>query len=631
VLNIHKISTDLDKTFAVLGLTLTLSLASYLFFSSGRLAYIVAALIGFAGCLFYLAIRKRLPKSSLPSLASSVKIKPSTYLMLNILFFVLFSYSILSIYLSPEPYIRPLSYFIAIVLMAGLLGVEILFLPARKSATVIVLLKIMMLALSLRWSQLLIFPSGVLSDPIAHEWFTTQIVNTGHILEGLGYSKLPNMHLMIGATSIVTDLNYKMSTMLSITLLQVICDLSFVFLIGKFIWNAKAGLLGALLLAVANHHINLGVAAIPTTAGAVLVAIIVYLLFRYHRNKSVATQSVVLLFFLVLILTHTVSALCMSMVLFVFWSGCLVYNRLYREEPVPVATLALFASFSVGMVAWWTYASGHILSIAEAIRWGYTLDWSGEPTIIQEATKYIETVPFSGELTRHIGLLLFSVFGILGCFYLLAGRVRNRSRFVLAVSAPIVLLMGFAPWEYQVGILHRWWFLGQILLAVPFGIFLLALCEIFSSKIVKGLLLLAVVLPLCFLLIMSPVANYDNDTLSGQMAVRYMLTESELQAMNTVPLICRGTLASDGLCGDKFSTTPAPSEIGRQIRTRDFSDLKDAMVIIREEAVNHPRCYDAYRLKYSPYEALEAQGFSCVYDCGSVKSFLDLDGEVVAR
>jgi len=368
-----EIPANLDKTVAILGAALSLSLALYLFFSSGRQIYIVAALLGFLGCLFYLGIRKHLLKFTAPSLSSSEGLKQSGHLILNILFFGLFSYSILSIQLVSEPYIRPLGYFIAIILMAGVVGVEILFLPDRKSAAFLVLVKIMMLALSLRWSQPLIFPSSIISDPIAYERFTMHLLNIGHIPEGYAYSKLPMMLLMNGATSLITGLNYKIATMMSISLLQVICDLGFVFLLGKLIWNVKAGLLGALLLSVANHHINLGWAVIATTAATTLLVIIAYLLFKNSKDKKVSVLALVLLLCLTLILTHTVTALCMAMLLFVFWVGSLIYNRLYREQSSLVATPTLAVLFSVGMLGWWMYASGHIRNIAWAIKWGYTL------------------------------------------------------------------------------------------------------------------------------------------------------------------------------------------------------------------------------------------------------------------
>ena len=614
---------NLDRTFAILASVIAFFLALYLlFFSTGREIYVAAAILGFFGCLFYLGIRKRLLKSTMPSVSSSIKIKSSTHLILNILFFVLLSYSILSIYLRPEPYIRPLSYFISIILMVGVLGVEILFLPARKSAAVLVLVKIILIALSLRWSQPLIYPSGILSDPGAHQWFTTQIVNTGHIPEGWSYSKLPNMHLMIGTTSLITGLNYKIATMMSTSLFQVICDLGFVFLIGRLIWNAKAGLLGALLLATANHHINLGVAVIPTTAAATLIPIIIYLLLKNNKDRRVSIQALVILLFLALILTHTVTALCMAILLFVFWVGSEIYNRLYRQQPILLATPTAVSLFGVAMLGWWMYVSGHIKNVTEAFRRGYTLDWATgvSEAVGPEAAQYVEAIPFSGELILHIGMFVFFVFSILGCLYLLSDNFKNRSRFVLVGGGIIILFMGFAPWTYQMGLLHRWWYFSQILLAVPLAIFLLSLCRILQKRLTKAFLLTALILPLTFLMVMSPVANYDNDTFSGQMAARYALTKSELQAMDTIPLIWQGTVATDSLY-----LTPTPHtryRITQQILTGNFTDCKDAMVLIREEAIKHPRWCEVYRLKYNPYQALEEQGFSKVYDCGSVSAFV---------
>jgi len=66
------------------------------------------------------------------------------------------------------------------------------------------------------------------------------------------------------------------------------------------------------------------------------------------------------------------------------------------------------------------------------------------------------------------------------------------------------------------------------------------------------------------------------------------------------------------------------SRIGEQLISQDYSDCQDMLVLIREEVAHHPfRYYRAiYELPYDPSQALEEQGFSKVYDCGSVSGFV---------
>ena len=70
----------------------------------------------------YLIIKKVLPASLIPSLE---ELRGSTrfYITLNILFFLLLSYSIITIYLRTDSYIRPLGYFISIALMSTIVDV----------------------------------------------------------------------------------------------------------------------------------------------------------------------------------------------------------------------------------------------------------------------------------------------------------------------------------------------------------------------------------------------------------------------------------------------------------------------------------------------------------------------------
>lgn len=634
ILSIHKIFADLDKPPAILFSGVCLTLTLWLLLTSGRPVYIIATAIGFLASIFYLAMRKHLLKSVLLFLSSPKGIKQSQYLILNILFFVLFSYSILSIYLRPEPYVRPLGYFIAIALMASVLAVQILFLPRQKVSVFLALLQIMVLALSLRWSQQLIFPGSILGDDTwLYRIFTTDLLSTGHIPQGWAYSKLPNMFLTIGTTSLITSLNYKMATMLSVGLLQVICDLGFIFLLGKIILNTKTGLLAALLLAVATHHINLGWAVIATTAAAIMIPIIVYLLFRSSGDKRPATIALVLLLSGSLILTHTVTTLCMAVLVLTLWVGSEIYNRAFKEKSVPVATVLFATLFSVGMLSWWMYASGHIRNVASAINWGLTLDWVprvGE-VVSPEFAQNVEVIPFSGELVQHIGMLLFFALSFLGCLCLWSPKIKNRDRFVLPISGAIPLVMGFLPWTYQMGMLHRWWYFSQILLAIPLAIFLLSLCGMFKSKLTNTLLLATVMAILTFLMIMSPMANTDNRIFSGQMSIRYAFTESEAQSMDTISTTWPGIVATDK--SFQRYTTPSQTRVGirSQILTGDYTSLNDTFVVIRKEAVSYPRWCGVYRLKYNPYQALEEQGFSCVYNCGSVKGFVSREGEILAK
>jgi len=632
------ITDNLDKIVAILGLTLGLGVTLWLALTSARYVYIACTIALVVICAAYLGLRKRLLRSDLSSIAAN----QSLYLILNIAFFALLAGSFLSIALASQPYVRPQGYFICTILAVAVLAAEILLLPDRKGATGFALAKIMIIALSLVWSQYLTFPTVLGIDPWYHQAFTTEILGAGHIPEGYAYSKLPGMHLMVGATSLITGLSYKMASIFSIGSLQVVCGLALVFLLGKLIYSAKAGLLIALVLGIASHYINLGWAPIPTTMAAIFIPIIIFLLFKFRREKEkrVVTTSLILLFFAALILTHTVTALCMALLLLGFWVGSRIYDWLFRERDLaPAINLALVVIFIVAMLGWWAY-TGFISYLSGAAQtlvppsapaseaylvnyWTYY-----QPGASPEVSQYMASTAFPAELFYHLGMILFFAFSLLGVFYLISRRGITKTSFVICLSALIPLAFGFFPNPFNQGIMHRWWYFSQILLAIPLGVFLLLIHGILKDKIGKVILPAALIAGLTFLMVMNPVANLDSPAFAQERAVRYAFTESEVQAFDTASTFYSGEIGIDGYGARPLQLVLAPnneiSPIGEQLVSRDYGECQDMLVLIREEVAHHPfKCYQAiYELPYEPRQALEKQGFSKVYDCGSVSGFI---------
>ena len=176
---------------------------------------------------------------------------------------------------------------------------------------------------------------------------------------------------------------------------------------------------------------------------------------------------------------------------------------------------------------------------------------------------------------------------------------------------------------------ERWLYFSQILLALPLAI---AFCLLFSSirsKAVGSLLLIALTFSLSFLMVLSPAANLDNSTFLPNTQVREALAESELQAVQTITEIWNGTIGLDHYCsslpsGQSLSfSIRATQDISEKIYSKNFSDARDMLVMIRKEIVDHPFVLFQviYKLDYDPRETIVAQGFSRVYDCGTVEGF----------
>ena len=612
---------NLDRNIAILGLLIASILILWLVLVIGR--YIEIGVLVFLACATYLAIRKRLFPLGISSL-QDVFVKRSTYLILNLLFFILFFYSIISVVLRADLYSRPVGYFISMAFMAAILAIEILFLPKGKAYTYFVLVKIMLIALSLRCITQFIFPGLIGVDPWAHQMFAAKILEAGTIPGGYSYSHLPIMHLIISATSLITGLDYKFATMFSISLFHVI-GLIFVFLIGRFIFNSKVGLLAVLLLAIAGTWISEAAGVTPQTIALLLVALAIYVIFKAPKERSLILTLLALLLMAVLILTHTITALCLAILLFLFWLGFDMHKRIYLSKFDSPVTFYLSILFTVGMFTWWTYASGHIYDLVELIRWGFKVEkWeAAEPTL-----KYVQMVPFSEYLLNLLGFLLFYAFAFVGWFYMLAKRFCNRHSFALVVSGLVLAAIGFfsLPLELSGFLAYRWWTYSYLILAIPAAIGFLTVCGYFRSNLGRTMILAILILVISFFSITAARANFDNRIYTQNTAARHAFTHSELSAMNTISEVWDGqvgvaTSSADYYFG--FNRDMWVVYIVPNLYSRDFAECTNMILIIRDEVVDNYFSFagGGMKLDYDPRGVLEQQGFDRIYDSGTVAAF----------
>ncbi len=137
---------------------------------------------------------------------------------------------------------------------------------------------------------------------------------------------------------------------------------------------------------------------------------------------------------------------------------------------------------------------------------------------------------------------------------------------------------------------------------------------------------------LAFLMVVSSMANM-NYTFAPNTSVRIAFTESELTAKGTISHIWDGDIGGDQHLHWLGLSFPPRFEgeiidIGESLFTGDFRDRHDILIIIREEIVHRPvhisPLVGRIRIDHDPRPTLAEQGFSRIYDSGSVSSFVNL-------
>jgi len=631
------IRDNLDGILALGGAIFSLVLVAYLHTHVGHLAYTATGIFCFVACVSYLVLRYRqklLPVSSILDLRTSA----SVLLLFDLAFFVLFIYSLWSFAFRPEPYVRPLVYFISIAAMSAILAAKILFLTPKNSAVSFALFQIILIALSLEWSVLILFPSIVGADTWYHQSITMTMLDEGYIVES--YQGLPIMQLAVGTTSLITALNYKMALMLSISFLQVVCDTLFVFLIGRLIFNAKIGMLAALLVGVANWHIFFGYWTTPIILGATFVIIILYLLLNFHRDRIAPVIPICALLMAALILTHAMAALWLSILILVLWLGFTAYNRFFKQRLAGHRFLVVGLLFTAVMLSWWTFGTAHTHTLVVVIRGqfqpgiGLTYAPGTAPSEVTPAAwETLSGAPYE-LLFNSFGMFLFLALSLIGCFHMLSKRFGTPYSFFMAIAGVLILSIGYFPMLIGWSVLeHRWWYMAQILLSVPLAVGFYLLSGLFKKKYLKAGLVIVLIFVLTFLSIIGLPSNQTNRTFSKNQIVRFGFTTSELEALHSVSANYEDAIGMDAWYSVAGNTPGLfinmsegrPESIQSCILTKDFSECRDQMLLIRDEIVSHPigtGSGNYYKLNYDPRQFLTQQGFSRVYNSNSVSGFV---------
>ena len=611
---------EFDKIVAILGAIFSLFLFVFLSINIDQVIYILTSVFTLISCILWLLIREN----------ASLKFKnsksiSSPYILLAS-FFIVFAFSVLSFYFRPSLYERPLIYFIFLSSLAGIIALETIYFERHLSS--LILFQIILLGMSIAWSQLLIFPGLLGLDPWRHQMFSLDIINTGRIPLNFIYSKMPFFHLNIISVSLLSGVNYKFATMLSVSLTQIICNVTFVFLLAKYLFrNSNLACLASLLLIIANYHIYMSYWSIPNSFASVFILVILYALLKLKKDKPVIASFLLLICMVSLVSTHTISSMCMSITLLVLWAVSIFYNLFFsKKDPMSYCNYSIL--FTVYMFAFWSFVSGSIHSIGMLIKWGFSIDLfrnSMEEVPESLLLKYIVTASLPEQIFSNFGMFLFFSMSFIGFFYMISKKYGNYNTFSMAIIGITPLFIAFFSLITQHSIIEqRWFFFAQIFLSIPLAISILILFNVIKNNNLKNVFMFVFIFILSFFLIISPTANIDNDSFSPNGSSEMAFTESELQAIKTISNFWLGTIKSDRAYFNTQDPVFNIEQFDSFLCLRDVKLVEKNLVLVREKIIGNSfimfdtKVYLDYNLK----DFLDKKHFLNIYDCGSVNGYI---------
>lgn len=610
---------NIDRIVAILGIISSLGLILYLVMRTDRVEYLLIGFLVMASCLLYLLIRK---DANIFDLNQTRTFSFNVCAYLYILLFVL---SILSIICRPNLYERPIYYFIIIVAMVFVLSYEIIH--SKKKNVKFLILQIIALGINICWSQLFLFPGLIGVDPWYHSNLTSQIIQSSHLVEGYSYAKLPLFHIIISVASLILNVEYKFAAMASVSLAQIICNVLFIYLMASGIFkNHKIGCFSSLFVVISNYHIFMSYWSIPNAFAGVFIPIVFYLIYILKERHESKAYVLILLFLLVVIWTHTLTSMCMIILLFVTWivSYLFYYCSGFKSGYIP---LLLPVVFVTGVFAWWTYASNSIWMLSQLIKWGFSVDFFiSNPEMIVE---YISYTPVFERVFKYLGMFLYFSLSLIGILYMVS-RKGTKASFYMAFIALTPLLIVFISNLMGLGVIEeRWWYFSEVLLSIPLAVTIVIMNNLSIHKSYLSIVTPILISLIAFLLIMSPPANVDNHMFSEQSGVTHALKYSELCSSE---FILSHSTTPDVLSDPLFYYTqrwkiPNLEDMSEELDSRDFTNCGDDTILIREMIINKPmKLYSTIiKLEYNPNDLFSKLPFQKVYDSRSAYVYLGND------
>lgn len=618
----HIIFGRLDRYVAVAGVAVGI----VLYFVLGGVApdYIGVGIALSVACVLYLVLSRHGEKPwemALPGLASF-----SPFLLLNALFFILLSSILLMLYFSG--YERPPGYFIAVAFICAVVALEIVTTPKEaKGRIAFILLKILVIAFILRSSVAYIFPGSYLgTDPWRNAVLYEEILLTGHLVGDMGsYYNMPFQYLLVVVTSLLTGVLPREAMILSLGLFEAI-SISFIFLLARNVFDAKIGLMSALVLGINNLHITWGWYIVAQTLGISIAALLLYLIMSRREYQTARFRLTTFIALVALILTHSVSSFIILIILTAYYLGNVIYSS-FTGSKLRYDYRGMVFFYAVALIGYWLYFTGsfsYFMRMLVGQTPALSVDIAYSPTLITGVKSMSEGV-------NRLGNLLFYGLASLGILSVLNQRNINLSRFSIVFSAALltgIVFMLFFIINREV-LIARWFIFLDILLAVPAAIGLFVISNAVKSGWKKLATMVVIFLMISLLMVTNTTSSFDSFMYPSYLRNRNALTESELRAADTIAALYPGIIVMDNMHALALSGSPGVREkhLSKEDIESGFADLAGLLVLRRYLVGSKIGVSTGGQpfwtlFTYDPYEVLERNKFNHVYEAETVGAYV---------
>ncbi|AKB45093.1 hypothetical protein MSVAZ_2824 [Methanosarcina vacuolata Z-761] len=502
----------------------------------------------FLGSVFYYILKNNMYVEVTPSSNSTSK-NYKLLLILNIVFFVSFSLSLLVLHQSI--YYRSVSYFSLITISFFSIFMEIIQRNYSRCSYFLIL-KIILVSLSLRIGRLFNYPTIPGSDTHFHLNIVELIVQNGtvpsyYIANKYSFSCL--LHILMAIDNIILSVNLKNLLFCSIVLSTTIIVSLFIYCIVNKMYNTQIALISVLFINISDMFFNLTVTNI--NPGSIVYCFFIMILFCIIQQKNRPTySSFVVLMIFCMILSHQLSTFCVFYILFslllgiifhnIYFTKILKINLIDREVHLYYPTLTLFF---VSMILHWILIGGTQTSGSFFDQIIYRLDSTIASMFheyVSEASvptnnyeTFFSTFNVYSNILYNLGSNLLLMLAIIGILLIIDSKLKSQFNFSYISAAFTLFCLIYAGTYVGLGYLlipHRFLPFFQLFWVI-FASYSTYIIYNTTSQKWRKLSLMGIVIFLIFFMITAPYLNNGEAIYSTDMVSRNQLIYSELKSL----------------------------------------------------------------------------------------------------
>ena len=522
-----KLFKYLDVIIGFIGLTLGLLIILLSYF--GVINQILIGIVIILSILSYFLFRSKLNK--IPK--NSFNGTNNQWIILNILIILLVILT--SILWYSQQYIRPISYFIIICIILGIISIEICIFGDNKYKMWTILLQILFLSIIFRYALYYNFPSIMGYDAYFHTNLANLISITGTIppIEITHqYLNYPILHLFISFTQILTNCNIKDSVFCSIGIISIILTLCIFIFVNK-IAGPKIGLLSVLLINFTNYLIVRGIANI--TAGSLVICyfILLLLLIELKRKNDYHCSFLILLITITIILTHQLTTFVVLLTLFIIFLSECVFIYFNSSKPMPRNLIYLFI-FAITMFSYWMHTaystSGRPFFESVLEPFIHVVNTGGQYGSDALVVGHQYSRPFIETFLLQSSYLILPFFAIGGILFWISKN--DMTKFSIALTAGTLYVISYSLPLLGIRNLltDRWMPLLSILLVILAATYIISIIDVTNIKWIQLCSIFTIVFLFSFFMITTPGINKDNPLVAKETTVRNQFMQNEISA-----------------------------------------------------------------------------------------------------